>query len=95
MRMRVGRDRRAVGGPARVRDAGAAGNAVARSLLVQVGHARHAARAPQRRISVRALNRHAARVIAAILEPPQTFNQDRNNVAVGNRTDDAAHIRRL
>ena len=57
-------------------------------LRIEFRHARHAARALEYAVGV---HRDAAGVIAAVLEATQAFDQDRNDVALGNRTDDAAH----
>jgi hypothetical protein len=34
---------------------------------------------------------HTGRIVAAVLELAQAFDQDRDDVAVGDRGDDAAH----
>ncbi|MNL40138.1 hypothetical protein D3C87_1624630 [compost metagenome] len=89
--MRVGVDRigLAVRGPARVGNAQRAGQAGRLRLRVQIGHARDGARALQRLV---AHDGHAARVIAAVLQATQAFDQDRNDIARGNRADDATHL---
>ena len=38
------------------------------------------------------MHRHTARVIATVLEALQALNQDGNNITLGNRADDAAHM---
>jgi hypothetical protein len=87
VRVRVVHRRRAVRGPARVGDAGEAFDLVVAHLRHQVGHARGAARARQ----AAGMHGHAARVIAAVFEPLQALDQDRNDVAMGRCADDAAH----
>ncbi len=54
----------------------------------QLGHARGAARAPQ---AAALVHRDAAGVVAAVFEPLQALDQDRNDVARADRADDAAH----
>ena len=73
-RVRVVGDRRAVRRPARVRDARDAFEMRLAHLLVEIGDARDAARAP--RLAV-AEHGDAARIVAAIFEAPQSFDQDR------------------
>jgi hypothetical protein len=87
-RMRVLGRRRAVRGPARVRDAGFSGLLL--RLGRQVGNPRDGAREPD---AVLAQERNAAGVVAPVLEPPQPFDQDRNDVAPCDGAHDAAHIR--
>ena len=94
-RVRVDRDRRAVGGPARVADAGRAGEPGLAHLRVEVGHARHGARAPQLSAAAGVVHRDAAGVVAAVFEPAQPFDQYRNDVAPGHRADYAAHLLRF
>jgi hypothetical protein len=90
MRVRVVHRRRAVRGPARVRDAGARAYALGLHVGRQFGHTRSAARAPQMPALV---HRDAAAVVAAVLQPLQALDQDGNDVALADRTDDAAHGR--
>ena len=92
VRMCVVHRRGAVRGPARVGDAGAALHVVGVDAGGQLGHARGAARAAQPAVLV---DRDAARVVAAVFEPPQALDQDRNDVAGADRADDAAHGRSL
>ncbi len=66
VRVRVVLGRRAVGGPARVGDAGASAQAIGLHLGAQFGHTRGAAAALQ---AARRVQRHAARVVAAVLQP--------------------------
>jgi hypothetical protein len=87
VRVRVVHGRRAVRGPARVGDAGAAGDAVGGDLLHQFGDAVGAAGALQ----AVGIDGDAAGVIAAVFQALQALDQDGNDVARGNRADDAAH----
>lgn len=80
--------RRAVRGPARVGDAGAALHAIGRHLGVQLGHPAGAAGAAQPAVLV---HRDAAAVVAAVLQPLQALDEDRDDVAGADRADDAAH----
>jgi hypothetical protein len=79
---------RAVRGPAGVRNAGAAGDVLGLHLLDQLGHPGRAARAPQ---AVR-MNRHAAGVVTAVLQPLQTLDQNGHHITPRNPCHDAAHI---
>jgi hypothetical protein len=78
-----------------VRDARGAFELLRLHLREQLGHARGAAHALQARGALRRqaarVHGDAARVIAAVLEPLQALHQDGNDVARGNRADDAAH----
>jgi len=87
MGMGVVHRRRAVRGPAGVRDAGAAADLLGLHLLHQLGHPGRAARPLQ----AAGMDRHAAGVIAPVLEPLQALNQNRNDVAPGDARHDAAH----
>src|SRR5262249_490048 len=61
--------------------------------LFELGDAPRRADALQRRVSRGAVHhRHARRIVAAVLEPLQTLDEDRNHVTLGYRTDDAAHV---
>ena len=88
VRMRVGRGRRAVRGPAGVGDAGEAGQRALADLRVELGHAGDAARAfrPER-----VINCHAAGVVSPIFEPLQPFDEDRDDVPRADGADDSAH----
>ena len=88
--MRVGVvDRRyTVGGPTGVGDAGARLHIVLRDLHPQLGHPAGAAGAAQLATLVHG---HAARVVAPVLQPLQALDQDRDDVAVADRCDDATH----
>jgi hypothetical protein len=57
-------------------------------LRVEFRHPRNTARALEHTVG---MNRDATRVIAAVLEAPEALDEDGNDVALGNRTDDAAH----
>jgi len=78
---------RAVRGPTGVGDAGTAGNAVGLHLLRELGHAGRAAGALQ----ATGMHRHAAGVIAAVLQPLQALNQHGHHIAPRNPCDDATH----
>jgi hypothetical protein len=91
----VGLGRRAVRGPAGVRNAGAGHKSLGLHLGLQIGHARGAARAPQARPRRAAeagrMHGDAAGVVAAVFEPLQALHEDGNDVARGDCADDAAH----
>jgi hypothetical protein len=87
MRMRVALAGRAVGGPARMRDAELAFDARLVRHLLERGHASDAAQAMHAAVD----DREACRVIAAILELAQAFEQDGNHVAPCDGAYDAAH----
>jgi hypothetical protein len=70
-----------------VRDAGAALDAFAGDLLHQLGHAGRAAGT----LEAIGIDGDAAGVITAVLQALQALDQDGNDVAGGNRADDAAH----
>src|SRR5690606_20227547 len=78
----------AMGGPAGVGDAGEAGQPVLRDLLAQFGHALRTAGAAQVPVHVQ---RHAARVIAAVFQPLQAFDQNGGDVALSDGANNAAH----
>jgi len=87
-RVGVVRRRGAMRGPARVRDAGLRLQSLGVHLPGEVFHARDAAHALQ----VGAVQRrHAAGIVAAVLEAPQALDQDGDDVATGGCADDAAH----
>ena len=86
--MRVVRRRRAVGRPAGVGDPGEAAQGGLPDLRVELGDPRDASCAFR---THRVINCHAARVVAAILEALQSFDEDRNDVARADGTDDSAH----
>ncbi|MNQ41791.1 hypothetical protein D3C85_554780 [compost metagenome] len=88
MRMGVVRGGHAVGGPTGVGDARETLDLVLCHLISQLGHALRAARAAQMAVGIHG---DAARVVAAIFQPLQTFNQDRGDVALGDGANNAAH----
>ncbi|MNV02766.1 hypothetical protein D3C71_930060 [compost metagenome] len=90
VRVGVMRGGHAVGGPAGVGDAGETLHLVLGDLIGQLGHALRAARAAQMAVGV---DGDAARVIAAIFQALQAFNQDRGDVALGDGANNAAHRR--
>lgn len=92
VRVGVVRGRRAVRGPAGVGDAGETLHVRFVDLLFQVGHARGAARALQLAIDVQG---DAAGVVAAVFQALEAFDQDRGDVALRYRADDAAHRKPL
>jgi hypothetical protein len=57
-------------------------------LFSQLGHARGTARPFQPAVS---MNRHAAGVISPVLQPLQALHQHGNDIAVGDRADNATH----
>ena len=91
VRVRVALARHAVRGPARVRDA---------DLAVRSGAASRASSSMRtlptvrRRVEVLGAveDRDAGRVVAAVLEPPQTLHQDGDDVALRDCSDDSAHM---
>ena len=89
MRMGIIHARPAMRGPARVRDARAA---VERGRLVPVPELPDLALdAEPPQLPVRVNDRDPGRVIAAIFQSFQPFEQDRGDIALGHRADDAAH----
>ena len=88
VRVRVVHERRAVRCPARVGDAGAGFQVLGGDVRGQLGHARRAARAAQPPLL---MHGDAARVVAAIFEPAQAFDEHRRDVAGTDRSDDSAH----
>ena len=74
--------------PARVRNADMAGQAGVGDLRFQFGDARNAARTLQAVL----MHGHAARIIAAIFQTLQAFEQDGNNITLRYCADDAAHV---
>ena len=88
VRMGVAVGGRAVGGPARVADADAAG----RRLLLQMSGQFGDAAGPLADVQMRAGQRgHAGAVVAAIFQPPQALDKDRFRLSIAHVTDDAAH----
>ena len=88
VRMRVVDDRRAMRGPARVRDAGTAADVVGGDVGRQLGDARRAARPPQPAVL---MHGDAAGVVAAVFQPTQALDEDGNAVAGADGSDDSAH----
>ena len=89
MRMGIPLARHAVCGPARVCNTDVA---VRRRLLEGFLQHFHLADGSQALQVLRAIqHRDAGRVIAAIFEPAQTFHQDGDDIAFGDRSDDSAH----
>src|SRR5918911_1025257 len=88
--MRIALGRRAMRRPARVRDAGAPGNALRARLRSELTDAPRGAQAFQRP----ALNdRDAGGVVAAVFQSPQAFDEQGDDVAARRGADDAAHAR--
>jgi len=88
VRVGIVRRRGAVGGPARVGDAGEAVEAGLFDLRFEVGHARGGARAGQAAIEV---DGDAAGIVPAVFEPFQALDQDGGDITLGDCTDDTAH----
>src|SRR6187549_2884940 len=89
MRMRVRFGDAAVRRPARVRNAEPAGERFGRELALELRDL--ADGAAQAELLIALHDREASRVIAAVLEPLQAFDEHGNNVALCNGADDAAH----
>src|SRR5438477_9079507 len=90
MRMRIALGRRAMRRPARMRDAGLAGDVLRAGLHGELGDAAGGAHA----FDAGAIyNGDAGRVVAPVFEAPQAVDQDRYDVAACRRADDAAHAR--
>ena len=88
--MRVPLGGRSVGRPARVRNAG---GAVQRQPRYVLGQRLDAARELAGDDASSRLDRHARRVVAAILEPAESFQEDRRRLALADVAHDAAHAR--
>jgi hypothetical protein len=86
--MCVGRDGLTVRCPPRVCNAGIAGQAAVGYLLLQGGDTIYAACAHELTVLI---ERHAARVVAAIFESLQAVDEIRQNVPLGYRTDNSTH----
>ena len=86
--MGVVNERRAMRGPARVGDAGAAFQVVGGDVGGELGDARRAARALQ---SAALVHGDAARVVAAVFEPAQALDQHGDDVARADGADDSTH----
>ena len=87
--MGVARHRRAVGGPACVRDPGKAREMIAGDAFGEFGHALGAARAPQLAIAVHG---HAAGIVAPVFKATKAFDEDGGDVARCDGSDDATHV---
>ena len=88
VRMGVLLGRPAVRRPARVADAVVAGDRIERDDVLEVRQLAGAAAQVDRAV---AHHRHARRVVAAIFEPPQPLDQDRDDVLGSDVSDDPAH----
>jgi hypothetical protein len=71
-----------------MRNAGCAFQMRIADLIGEIGHARDAARALRFAIGN---DGDAAGIVAAIFQPPQTFDQHRYDVTLRNRADNSAH----
>ena len=89
VRMRIRLGDAAVRGPARVGDAEPASQRRLRELLLELRDLADGAAQTER--VVRLHHGNACRVIAAILEPAQTLDQDGHDVALGDGSYDSAH----
>ena len=89
MRMGVLLGRPPVRGPARVADAVVAVHRAARDRCLEPRQFAGAAPELDRPV---ADERHARRVIAAILEPPQSVDENRQHFALPDVADDSAHL---
>ena len=78
---------RAVRGPTRVRNAGSATQVFRFRLRCKIGNACCADEAMQAPID----DGDAARIVTAVLEPPDAFDQDGDHIFASNRADDSAH----
>src|SRR4051794_33381709 len=88
MRMRVMRSGRAVGGPARVGDAGEAREQGLVDLRFEIGDARSAARTLQFAVHMQG---DAAGVVTAVFEAFEAFQQNGGDIALRDGADDATH----
>src|SRR5258708_8861802 len=92
--MGVFRGRQAMGGRARMRDPDVPREALRTGELLQLRDAARRAHTAQGRPRSRGYaveDRDPGGVIAAILEPLQSFDEDRNDVTFGYRSDYSAH----
>ena len=87
VRVGVVHHRGAVGGPARVGDAGSTLQMALRHLRQQLGHALGAASPLQ----AAGVHRHATGVITPVLQPLQALHQNRNDIAGRDRSNNATH----
>jgi hypothetical protein len=86
--VRVLFSRPAVGGPARVADAVVARNRLQRDDVFELGKLSGAAPQIDRTV---AHDGHTRRVVAAVLEPAQPFDEDRDDFLRADISDDSAH----
>ena len=89
VRVGVALARHAVRGPARVRDAEAAVGRVGVERVLELAHLADGAQALDLAGAVQ--HGDARRVVAAVLQPAQSLDQDRDDVPVSNGSDDSAH----
>jgi hypothetical protein len=89
VRMRVALARHAVRGPARVRDAERTVRRIGVDRILQHADLADGAQPLDRTRAVE--HGDPCRVVAAILETTQAFDQDRDDITLGNGTDDSAH----
>ena len=88
VRMGIGLGHPAMGGPAGMADAEHAAEAFRHRRLLHLGHP---AGAPHPAHAGRVRHGDSGRVIAAVLQALEAFDQDRNHIAICDRTDNAAH----
>ena len=88
--MGVQRGGRAVGGPARVADAGMAGRAVTVEVIGQVREL--AGLLLDEDAALVGADRDSGRVVAAVFEAPQALDQDRRGVSRTDVSDDPADV---
>ncbi len=75
-------------GPACVCNASEARQIRLVDLHLEVGHARGAARALQHAVDMQG---NAARIVSTVFEPFQALQQNRGDIALRDRADDATH----
>src|SRR5450830_1286429 len=83
----IANNRGAMRGPTGVSNTGGSFKVAGADLLSQFSHPGGTAR-PLQAVGV---NRYAARVIPAVLQPGETLHQDRNDVPNRDRTNNATH----
>ncbi|MPM84771.1 hypothetical protein SDC9_131847 [bioreactor metagenome] len=92
--MGIAHRRLAVSGPAGMGNAGETFHMLGLDLLHQLGHAGCRARTLQTQAQaagIRCLYSHTTGVITTILQPLQTLDQNRNNIAMRHRSNNATH----
>ena len=89
VRVRVALARHAVRRPARVRDPETAVGRIELQRVLQLAHLAHGAQALHLAGAVQ--DGDAGRVVSAVFEPSQAVDEDRDDVAVSDRSDDSAH----